>query len=204
MIFLALYLKQYASVSPLLVQQESFLFYRYTPLCHHLRILLKSFPAARHYHTSHLHLWFSSSLHLALLCDISITVAAPRTTWVFAWGEAAPMYHVGIRIDDSSGVPLNSLTLLTTVKMLSRPDNPREYQRFYGVGLVGLIVLAASYAIRIDISLYCKPSEVYKTKRHWGPDESTVPNVVALVQIAFELVQFNIPTTLPASPAAYL
>lgn len=139
---------------------------------------------------------------LVLLCDISVTVAASRTTWAFARDEAIPMSNIWARIDDRFGTPLNALMLLTGVQMLLGLINLGSTSAFTAFVSVGVIALAVSYAMPIGISLYYKRSEVRKAKWSCGPLLGLVSNIVALVWIAFELVIFSMPTVLPVTPVS--
>ncbi|KAF3482276.1 uncharacterized protein GIQ15_05035 [Arthroderma uncinatum] len=139
---------------------------------------------------------------LVLLCDISVTVAASRTTWAFARDDAIPLSHIWSRVNKKSGVPVNALILLTLVQMLLGLINIGSTSAFTAFVSVGVIALAISYAIPIGISLYYKRSEVLKAKWNCGPVLGAAANVIALAWIAFELVLFSMPTALPVTPVS--
>lgn len=64
---------------------------------------------------------------------------------------------------------------------------------------VGVIALAAAYAIPIFLSLWHGRQEVTKAPWNCGGVVGKLVNVVALAWIAFKLVLFSMPTALPVT-----
>ncbi|KAJ5772854.1 hypothetical protein N7457_007750 [Penicillium paradoxum] len=67
---------------------------------------------------------------------------------------------------------------------------------------VGVITLAAAYAIPIFLSLWYGREEVGKAPWNCGRILGPVVNVIALPWISFELVLFSMPTVLPVTPVS--
>lgn len=139
-------------------------------------------------------------LGVTMFCSISITVAASRCTWAFARDDAIPGAKLFSTVNEKLKVPVWSLVLVTIVQMLLGLINLGSSQAFTAFVSVGVIALAVSYAIPIAISLlWNKRREVNQAKWNCGPVIGPIVNVVALVWIAFEVVLFSMPTTLPTN-----
>ncbi|OKL60440.1 hypothetical protein UA08_04322 [Talaromyces atroroseus] len=141
-------------------------------------------------------------LAITLFCSISITTAASRTTWAFARDEAVPLSKVWAKINTKLGVPVWSLALITIVQMLLGLINLGSSSAFTAFVSVGVVALAVSYAIPIGASVFHRRQEVNKAKFTCGPVLGLIINVVALLWIAFELVLFCMPTTLPVTASS--
>ncbi|GAD95857.1 amino acid permease, putative [Paecilomyces variotii No. 5] len=138
-------------------------------------------------------------LAITLFCSISITVAASRTTWAFARDGAIPLSSVWSRVDKRLGVPVNALVLLTVVQMLLGLINLGSSSAFTAFVSVGVIALAASYAIPITLSLIHGRREVNRARWNCGKIIGPIVNVIAVAWICFELVLFSMPTALPVT-----
>jgi len=138
-------------------------------------------------------------LIITLFCSISITVAASRSTWAVARDDAVPLARLWARVDDRWGVPVWSLLLLTGIQMLLGLINLGSSSAFTAFVSVGVIALAAAYAIPIFLSLWHGREEVGKAPWRLGGLVGRFVNVMALAWIAFELVLFSMPTALPVT-----
>ncbi|KAJ5466896.1 hypothetical protein N7475_004648 [Penicillium sp. IBT 31633x] len=138
-------------------------------------------------------------LVITLFCSISITVAASRTTWAVARDDAVPLARVWSRVHPRWGVPVYALLLLTGIQMLLGLINLGSSSAFTAFVSVGVIALAAAYAIPIFLSLWYGREEVGKAAWNCGTIVGPVANVLALAWIAFELVLFSMPTALPVT-----
>jgi amino acid transporter len=132
--------------------------------------------------------------------SISITVAASRCTWAFARDDAIPGAKLFSTVNERLGVPVWALALTTLVQMLLGLVNLGSSSAFNAFVSVGVQALAVSYAIPICISLFWnKREQVNQARWNCGPVIGTIVNVVAVVWIAFEVVLFSMPTTLPVT-----
>lgn len=138
-------------------------------------------------------------LIVSLFCSISITVAASRTTWAAARDDALPLSRLWAHVDKRLGVPVWSLVLITVIQMLLGLINLGSSSAFTAFVSVGVIALAAAYAIPITLSLMNGRKEVMSAPWNCGMYLGTFVNVVALAWIAFELVLFSMPTSLPVT-----
>ncbi|KAE8342221.1 hypothetical protein BDV24DRAFT_162774 [Aspergillus arachidicola] len=142
-------------------------------------------------------------LVVGFFCSISITNAASRCTWALARDTALPMSRLFSRVDDRVRIPLWALGLVTVVQMLLGLINLGSSSAFTAFVSVGVIALAITYSIPISISLfYNKRSEVSKARWNCGRALGTTVNLIALAWIAFELVLFSMPSTLPVTPVS--
>lgn len=138
-------------------------------------------------------------LVITVFCSISITVAASRATWAVARDDAVPLAKVWARVDERWGVPVWALVLLTGIQMLLGLINLGSSSAFTAFVSVGVIALAAAYAIPIFLSLWHGREEVAKAPWTCGGIFGRFVNLVALAWIAFELVLFSMPTALPVT-----
>ena len=136
---------------------------------------------------------------ITVFCSISITVAASRATWAVARDDAVPLAKVWARVDKRWGVPVWALVLLTGIQMLLGLINLGSSSAFTAFVSVGVIALAAAYAIPIFLSLWHGREEIAKAPWTCGGIFGRFVNVVALAWIAFELVLFSMPTALPVT-----
>ena len=138
-------------------------------------------------------------LIITLFCSISITVAASRCTWATARDDAIPLARLWAHVDPHLGVPVWSLVLLTVIQMLLGLINLGSTSAFTAFVSVGVIALAAAYAIPITLSLVNGREEVSRAPWNCGSAVGYFVNVMALAWIAFELVLFSMPTALPVT-----
>ncbi|KAJ5855788.1 Amino acid/polyamine transporter I [Penicillium soppii] len=138
-------------------------------------------------------------LVITLFCSISITVAASRSTWAVARDDAVPLARLWAQVDERWGVPVWSLVLLTGIQMLLGLINLGSSSAFTAFVSVGVIALAAAYAIPIFLSLWHGREEVSRAPWRLGSWVGRFMNVMALAWIAFELVLFSMPTALPVT-----
>lgn len=141
-------------------------------------------------------------LVITLFCSISITVAASRATWAAARDEAIPLASLWARVHPGLGVPVWSLILITIIQMLLGLINLGSTSAFTAFVSVGVIALAAAYAVPIALSLWHGREEVSKAPWNCGRTVGTAVNVLALAWIAFELVLFSMPMALPVTAAS--
>jgi amino acid transporter len=139
-------------------------------------------------------------LVITLFCSISITVAASRATWAAARDDAIPLAKLWARVHPRLGVPVWSLVLLTIIQMFLGLINLGSTSAFTAFVSVGVIALAAAYAVPIALSLYHGREEVSQAPWNCGKLVGVTVNVLALAWIAFELVLFSMPTALPVTP----
>lgn len=138
-------------------------------------------------------------LMITLFCSISITVAASRATWAFARDRAIPLSRIWSRVNEHLGVPVWSLVLVTVVQMLLGLINLGSSSAFQAFVSVGVIALAAAYAIPITISLSHGRQEVSRARFNCGPLFGFVVNIISVCWILFELVLFSMPSSRPVT-----
>lgn len=139
-------------------------------------------------------------LAIGLFCSISITNAASRTTWALARDKALPLSRVFSHVDSRYQIPLWAMALVTVVQMLLGLINLGSTSAFTAFVSVSVVALAVTYAIPIGISLFQnRRSEVSKAEWNCGQFFGTIINILALAWIAFELVLFSMPATLPVT-----
>ncbi|KAJ5086351.1 hypothetical protein NUU61_007658 [Penicillium alfredii] len=97
---------------------------------------------------------------ITLFCSISITVAALRSTWAVARDGALPLARFWTRVHLRLGLSVWSLALLTLIQMLLGLINLGSSSAFTAFVSVGVIALAAAYAIPISLSLWHCRAEV--------------------------------------------
>ncbi|RAL00258.1 putative amino acid permease [Aspergillus ibericus CBS 121593] len=136
-------------------------------------------------------------LMITFFASISITVAASRATWAIARDDAIPLSRLWSRVHPGLGVPVWSLAFGTVIQMLLGLINLGSSSAFTAFVSVGVIALAASYAIPISLSLLNGRREVSRAPWTCGPILGPIVNIIALCWIAFELVLFSMPTSLP-------
>ncbi|EME83304.1 uncharacterized protein MYCFIDRAFT_72235 [Pseudocercospora fijiensis CIRAD86] len=138
-------------------------------------------------------------LCITVLCSISITVAASRTTWAFARDDAIPGAKLWAKVDKRLDVPVNALILVTVIQMLLGLINLGSTSAFTAFISVGVQALALAYAIPIGLSLLTGRKAVSQARWKLQYGLGLVCNVIALAWIAFELVLFSMPTALPVT-----
>lgn len=141
-------------------------------------------------------------LGVTMFCSISITVAASRTTWAFARDQALPLSSLWSKVSPQHGVPINALLLTTLIQMALGLINIGSTSAFTAFVSVGVMALAASYAIPIFLSLYYHRLEVNKAQWKLPHAIGAICNVIAIIWIAFEMVLFSMPTALPVSESS--
>lgn len=140
-------------------------------------------------------------LMIVLFCSISITNAASRTTWAFARDSALPLSRVWAHVNTRLQVPLWALVLTTVVQMLLGLINLGNSTAFTAFISMGVIALAASYAIPIVISMLHGRREVSNARWNCGK-VGWVINVMAVSWIIFEVFLFSMPGSLPVTPVS--
>ncbi|KAJ5379404.1 Amino acid/polyamine transporter I [Penicillium cosmopolitanum] len=137
-------------------------------------------------------------LLVAIFCSISITTTAGRCTWAFSRDNALPLSHLwSATVKDS---PLSALCLVTAIEMLLGLIYLGSTSAFTAFASVGVIALAVAYAIPIAISLFVdKRVEVSQSCWKLKPTIGKIANGVALLWIAFQVVLFCMPVTLPVN-----
>lgn len=140
-------------------------------------------------------------LIITLLCSISITVAASRTTWAFARDNAIPMAKKWSKINDQYGTPIWALTLTTSVETLLGLIYLGSSTAFNAFVSVGVVALAVSSGIPIALSMYQKRAGVNTAPWTFGSKIGWVINSLALLWIMFELVLFSMPPAIPVTPS---
>ncbi|VUC26650.1 unnamed protein product [Clonostachys rosea] len=138
-------------------------------------------------------------LIINVFCSISITVAASRCTWAFSRDHALPFSGIWSKVNQRYGVPIWALTLTTIVQMLLGLINLGSSSAFVAFVSVGVIALAASYAIPIVISLLSGRKEVSKAAWKMPSNLGWVINIIAVLWILFEIILFCFPSTLPVT-----
>jgi amino acid transporter len=138
-------------------------------------------------------------LLITLFCSISITTAASRCTWAVARDHALPFSATFARVNYKLGLPLNALILVTLVEMLLGLINLGSSSAFTAFVSVGVIALAASYAMPIILSLLHRRSEVNTADWCLGDAIGYTMNVLAVAWIGFELILFSMPGALPVT-----
>ncbi|KAJ5248705.1 Amino acid/polyamine transporter I [Penicillium chermesinum] len=123
----------------------------------------------------------------------------PRATWAAARDNALPLSRLWAHVDKRLGVPVWSLLLITVIQMLLGLINLGSSSAFTAFVSVGVIALAAAYAMPIALSLMNRRREVMQAPWHYGNIVGASANVVALAWIVFELVLFSMPTALPVT-----
>ncbi|KAJ5281883.1 hypothetical protein N7478_007255 [Penicillium angulare] len=141
-------------------------------------------------------------LVVTLFCSISITVAASRCTWAVARDDAIPLARLWAHVNPHLGVPVWSLILLTVIQMLLGLINLGSSSAFTAFVSVGVIALAAAYAIPISLSVLNGREEVKQAPWNCGSLVGYTVNILAIVWILFELVLFSMPTVLPVTPTS--
>lgn len=139
-------------------------------------------------------------LGVALFCSVSITTTASRCTWAFARDSGIPLSGVWART--VAGRPLPALALVTVIEMLLGLINLGSTSAFTAFVSVGVMGLAMGYLVPIAISLATRRREVALARWRLRPAVGVAVNVVALLWIAFELVLFSMPQTLPVTAAS--
>lgn len=137
-------------------------------------------------------------LGVAIFCSISITTAASRCTWAFARDHAIPFSSIWSKVAGNQ-TPINALALLTVVQMLLGIISIGSTSGFTAFISVGVIALAAGYAIPIAISLSSGRREVASAPFHFAAPLGWTINVISVLWIAFQLVLFSMPTALPVT-----
>ncbi|KAL4895059.1 amino acid transporter [Aspergillus ambiguus] len=136
-------------------------------------------------------------LLVSLFCAISISTTASRCTWAFSRDNAIPFSHLwSTTINDS---PIPALCLVTTIEMLLGLIYLGSSSAFTAFASVGVIALAVAYCVPITISLLHCRVEVLRARWNAGPVVGAIANVGAICWIAFQLVLFSLPTTLPVT-----
>lgn len=138
-------------------------------------------------------------LAITLLCSISITVAASRTTWAFARDEAIPGAKLWSKIHGRHGTPIWALTLTTVIQMLLGLIYLGSSSAFNAFVAVGVIALAVSYGVPIALSMLTARSGVNSAPWNCGKALGWVVNGVAVCWIALELVLFSMPPAIPVT-----
>ncbi|CAG1978554.1 unnamed protein product [Fusarium graminearum] len=138
-------------------------------------------------------------LIVTLFCSISITVAASRTTWAFARDRAIPLSRVWSKVDKRHGTPIMALTLTTVVEMLLGLIYLGSSSAFNAFIAVGVIGLAASYAIPISLSMLTRRAGVNTAPWTFGNRFGWIINIIALSWIFFEMVLFTLPVAIPVN-----
>ncbi|EKJ78244.1 hypothetical protein NXS19_011451 [Fusarium pseudograminearum] len=138
-------------------------------------------------------------LIVTLFCSISITVAASRTTWAFARDRAIPLSRVWSKVDKRHGTPIMALTLTTVVEMLLGLIYLGSSSAFNAFIAVGVIGLAASYAIPISLSMLTRRAGVNTAPWTFGNRFGWIINIIALAWICFEMVLFTLPVAIPVN-----
>ncbi|KAM0230756.1 hypothetical protein ACHAPO_009039 [Fusarium lateritium] len=138
-------------------------------------------------------------LIVTLFCSISITVAASRTTWAFARDRAIPLSRVWSKVDKRHGTPIMALTLTTIIEMLLGLIYLGSSSAFNAFIAVGVIGLAASYAIPIFLSMLTRRAGVNTAPWTFGNKFGWIINVLAVAWICFEMFLFTLPVAIPVN-----
>jgi amino acid transporter len=128
-----------------------------------------------------------------------MTTAASRTTWALARDDALPLSSVFKRINGTTNNPLNAALLAFTVEALLcliYLGNASAFNAFVSVAVFGL---AVAYIIPIIISVSHGRREVNGANWHLNHTAGLAVNFVAIAWVAFELVLFSMPTTIPTT-----
>lgn len=130
---------------------------------------------------------------------ITMTTAASRTTWALARDDALPLSGVFKRINGTTNNPLNAALLAFAVEALLcliYLGNASAFNAFVSVAVFGL---AVAYIIPIIISVSHGRREVNGANWNCGHTAGLAVNFVAIAWVAFELVLFSMPTTIPTT-----
>lgn len=130
---------------------------------------------------------------------ITMTTAASRTTWALARDDALPLSSIFKRINGTTNNPLNAALLAFTVEALLcliYLGNASAFNAFVSVAVFGL---AVAYIIPIIISVSHGRREVNGANWHLNHAAGLAVNFVAIAWVAFELVLFSMPTTIPTT-----
>jgi amino acid transporter len=131
---------------------------------------------------------------------ITMTTAASRTTWALARDQALPGSSIFNRINKRTDTPLNAALLAFTIEALLTLiylGNASAFNAFVSVAVFGL---AVAYIIPIIISVSHGRREVNGANWNVGHAAGLTVNFVAIAWVAFELVLFSMPTTIPTTP----
>lgn len=131
---------------------------------------------------------------------ITMTTAASRCTWALARDEALPGSFIFKKINPYTNNPLNAALLAFTVEALLcliYLGNASAFNAFVSVAVFGL---AVAYIIPIIISVSHGRREVNGANWNVGNTLGLGFNIVAIAWVAFELVLFSMPTTIPTTP----
>lgn len=131
---------------------------------------------------------------------ITMTTAASRCTWAMARDEALPGSSIFKKINPVTNNPLNAALLAFTVEALLcliYLGNASAFNAFVSVAVFGL---AVAYIIPIIISVSHGRREVNGANWHCSHAIGLGINVVAIAWVAFELILFSMPTTIPTTP----
>ena len=137
-------------------------------------------------------------LLVAFFCSVSITTTAGRCTWAFSRDDAVPLSRIWSSTFRNS--PLAALCLVTGIEMLLGFVYLGSSSAFTAFASVGVIALAVAYAIPVAISLIVdRRMEVSQARWRLSPPIGTMANVIAILWIAFQVVLFSMPVTLPVT-----
>ncbi|KAJ5781161.1 hypothetical protein N7457_006321 [Penicillium paradoxum] len=135
-------------------------------------------------------------LFVAFFCSVSITTTAGRCTWAFSRDDAVPMSRIWSSTFRDS--PLAALCLVTGIEMLLGLVYLGSSSAFTAFASVGVIALAVAYAIPIAISLFIdRRTEISQARWKLNPIIGTTANIIGILWIAFQVVLFSMPVTLP-------
>lgn len=135
---------------------------------------------------------------IAVFCSISITTAASRCTWAFCRDGAVPFHSFWAKVNKDQ-VPLNALLLLTGVQMLLGLINLGSSTAFTAFASVGTIALAVAYATPVLVSVLEGRRAVSTARFHWPAAVGWTVNLLAISWVAFQVVLFSMPTSLPVT-----
>ncbi|SMQ49321.1 unnamed protein product [Zymoseptoria tritici ST99CH_1A5] len=137
-------------------------------------------------------------LGVAAFCSISITTTASRCTWAFARDRALPFSALWARLDFGD-TPVMALALTTIVQMLLGLINLGSSSAFVAFVSVGVIGLAAAYAIPVAVSMTQGRQAVSTASFRLPPIIGWSMNVLMVVWILFQMILFSMPATLPVT-----
>ncbi|CAK1357620.1 unnamed protein product [Cercospora beticola] len=137
-------------------------------------------------------------LGVAVFCSVSITTTASRCTWAFARDHAIPFSGLWSRLD-LGDTPVMALLLTTVVQMLLGLINLGSTSAFTAFASVGVIGLAAAYALPVAVSMLEGRKAVSTARFRFPPVVGWLVNGVMVVWIAFQMILFSMPTTLPVT-----
>ncbi|KAJ5555740.1 hypothetical protein N7535_008173 [Penicillium sp. DV-2018c] len=137
-------------------------------------------------------------LIVALFCSVSITTTAGRCTWAFSRDNAIPMSHLWSQTFWDS--PFAALVLVTAIEMLLGLVYLGSSSAFTAFASVGVIALAVAYAIPVAISLFIdRRREIQQARWKLSPIIGITANVLGIAWIAFQVILFSMPVTLPVT-----